>query len=267
MIKQNDMSIEALLKGGKFVEASSVVQARLVCAIAAREKQGKTHLSLTAPDPIVTFNADTGLEGVVHKFLAQGKRVIVYNIPMPDPKDRNIEKEAGKVWDDMQDAFETVLANKSVRTIIFDTATEMWEVVRLAYFGKLSEIKPHHYAGVNAEFRKFLKRVYETTDKNLLLLQKMKAEYVNNNRTGEWEMAGFGDTPFIVQAVLHPFRVDKPMTLEDGETILEKGEFGVKIFESRHNAAANGMVLTGPMATFPFIAATIIEGTTPDMFS
>lgn len=260
-----NMTLDALLKSGKFTEASSEVQARLVCAVAAREKQGKTHLSLTAPGPIVTFNADIGLEGVVHKFLAEGKQIIVYDIPMPDPQTKNVEKEAGKVWDDLEDAFDMALGNAAVRTIIFDTGTEIWEIVRLAYFGKLSEIKPHHYSAVNAVFRKFLKKVYDT-NKNLILVQKMKAEYVNNNRTGAWEMAGFSDTAFIVQAVLHPFRVDKEMTLEDGETILDRGDFGVKVFESRHNPAANGMILTGPMATFPFIAATIIEGTSPDMY-
>jgi hypothetical protein len=260
------MTLETLLKGGKFVEASSAITARLICAIAAREKQGKTHLSLTAPGPIAHFNADIGLEGVVHKFLVQGKKILVYNIPLPDPQSKNVEKEAGKVWDDLDDAFDMVLGNAAIRTIVFDTASEIWEIVRLAYFGKITQVMPHHYTGVNAEFRRFLKKAYDT-DKNLILVQKMKAEYVNDKRTGQYEMTGFSDTPYIVQAVLHPFRVDKEMTMDDGETILEKGAFGVKIHESRHNPAANGMILTGPMATFPFVAATIIEGTVPEMFT
>lgn len=262
-ISQN-MQLEALLKGGQFVRASEVILPRLVAAIAAREKQGKTHLSLTAPPPIVTFNADIGLEGVVHKFLQQGKEILVYNIPMPQADSKNVEKEAGKVWDDMDAALDRVLDNPAVRTIVFDTATEIWEIVRLAYFGKLAEVKPHHYSGVNAEFRRFLKKVYKT-DKNLLLIQKMKAEYVNNNRTGEWEMAGFADTPFIVQAVLHPFRVDKPTKIDE-DTFLDKGDFGVRIHESRHNPAVNNLVLSGELATFPFLASMIIEGTTPDQY-
>ena len=264
MASQN-AQLESLLKGGQFQRADKSIIARLICAVAAREKQGKTHFSLTAPGPIVHFNADIGLEGVVHKFLKEGKEILVYNIPMPQTDNKNVEKEAAKIWEDLDKAVDSVLDNPAVRTIVFDTATEIWEIVRLAYFGKLSEIKPHHYSGVNAEFRRFLKKAYKT-DKNLILIQKMKAEYVNNNRTGEWEMAGFSDTPFIVQAVIHPFRVDKPMKLDD-ETILDKGEFGVRIFESRHNPNANGMVLYGMMATFPFVATTIIEGTDPGMYA
>ena len=263
MVSKNSQ-LESLLKGGKFQRAESTILARLIAAVAAREKQGKTHFSLTAPGPIVHFNADIGLEGVVHKFLAEGKEILVYDIPMPATDSKNVEKEASKVWVDLENAVDLALDNPDVRTIVFDTGTEVWEIVRLAYFGKLSEIKPHHYSGVNAEFRRFLKKVYKT-DKNLILIQKMKAEYVNNNRTGEWEMAGFSDTPFIVQVVVHPFRVDKPMKIDE-DTVLEKGDFGVRIYESRHNPAANGMVLSGPLATFPFVAVTIINGTTPDMF-
>lgn len=264
MAMSKNSQLESLLKGGQFQRAEATVVARLVAAVAAREKQGKTHFSLTAPGPIVTFNADIGLEGVVHKFLAEGKEILVYNIPMPEANNRNVEKEAGKVWDDLENATDAALDNPAVRTIVFDTATEIWEIVRLAYFGKLTEVKPHHYSGVNAEFRRFLKKVFKT-DKNLILIQKMKAEYVKNERTGEWEMAGFSDTPFIVQVVLHPFRVDKPTKIDE-DTVLDKGDFGVRIFESRHKPAANGVVLTGDMATFPFVAATIIDGTNPGMF-
>jgi len=249
------LNLETLISGGKFMRADDRIKQRLILAVAAREKQGKTHLSLTAPGPIVTFNADIGLEGVVHKFLPQ-KEILVYNLAVPNAKDRNVEKEATRVWEELEDAVDCALGNPSVRTIVFDTATEIWEIVRLAYFGKLTEVKPHHYAGVNAEFRRFLKRVF-ATDKNLILNMKMKAEYVNNNRTGEWEMAGFNDTAFIAQAVVYPFRVDKPMKIDE-DTTLDKGDFGVRIFESRHNPNANGMVLHGPLATFQFIAATIL---------
>lgn len=262
--KPGSEQLESLLRNHQFQRAEAAVRPRLVAAVAAREKQGKTHLSLTAPDPIIHFNADIGLEGVVHKFLNAGKQILVYNIPIPEMDKKNVDKEAGKIWDDMSAAMDVALSNPAVRTIILDTATEVWEIVRLAYFGKLTEIKPHHYSGVNAEFRTFLKKVYKT-DKNLILIQKMKAEYVDNKRTGDWEMAGFSDTPFIAQVVLHPFHVEKNMILEDGYAA-QKGEFGVKIYKSRHNPSMDGQILMGPLATFPIIASMIIEGTTPDQY-
>lgn len=264
MASKSDLQLDALLRGGNFEEADPIIRPRLIVAVAAREKQGKTHFAMTAPGPMVIFNADTGLEGVVHKFLAQGKRILVYNVPKPDPSSKTVEKEAGKVWDNMVNAFDEALRNGAIRTIIFDTATEVWEILRLAYFGKITQVMPHHYVGCNAEFRKFLDKAY-STDKNLILVQKMKAEYLNDKRTGEYEMAGFNDTPYRVQAVLYPMRFDGKGKLPDGQNV-EKGDFGVRIYESRHNADANDMYLTGELAKFPFVASMIIEGTSPDMF-
>lgn len=251
-----------LVNGGKFVRANADIKKRLVMAVVAREKQGKTHFSLTAPGPIALFNTDIGLEGVVHKFIDK-KDILVYNISVPAAKDRNVEAEAGRVWDDLENAMEQALGDPYIRTIIVDTASELWEIIRLAYFGKLTEVKPHHYAGVNAEFRRFLKRVF-ATDKNLLLIQKMKAEYINNNRTGEWEMQGFGDTPHIVQVVIRPYRVDKTHENEEG-MLLEKGTFGIVLDHCRHNPEVIGTNLVGPMATFPIVAAMVL-GTGVDEF-
>jgi hypothetical protein len=258
-----DVHIQALLKSGGFTEADPTIRPRLIAAVAAREKQGKTHFSLTAPAPIALFNVDTGLEGVIHKFVPE-KTVLVYNVLKPDPQSKNVEKEANRVWNDLSRSFDLVLRNPSIRTIIFDTATEVWELLRLAYFGKITQVMPHHYVGCNSEFKQFLDKAYDT-DKNLILVHKMKAEYINNERTGVYEMAGFGDTPYRVQAVIYPFRADKNERLADGQEIV-KGEFGVRIFESRHNAQANDTYFVGPIATFPFVASMIIEGTSPDMY-
>uniref|UniRef100_A0A6H2A3W1 Putative ATPase domain containing protein n=1 Tax=viral metagenome TaxID=1070528 RepID=A0A6H2A3W1_9ZZZZ len=260
-----DIHLEALLKSGRFVKASPDIKQRLILAVVAQEGQGKTHFSFTAPDTIVTFNADFGLEGVIHKFIQQGKTILEYQVPMPNPQSRDVEKEAQKVWDDLEAAYDECLRNPSVRTIIFDTATEIWEVVRLAYLGKLTEVMPHHYTAVNAQFRRFLKRA-DKTDKNLILLQKMKPTYVGKNATGDYEIAGFNDTPYIVQAVIFPHRAKVNTKLADG-TVVKKGEFYIEIGEKcRHNPAVSGTIFTGELANFPWVAATILEGTDPSTF-
>ena len=261
----SDIRIEALIKSGRFARASSEITPRLILAVVGKEGQGKTHFSLTAPGPIVTFNADFGLEGVVHKFLDQDKVILEYAVPMPNPQSKDVEKEAEKVWDDLDAAFTEVLGNPSIRTIVFDTATELWEVVRLAYLGKLTEVMPHHYAGVNAQFRRFLKRA-DKTDKNLILLHTMKEIYVGKNGTGEYTLDGFKATPGIVQAVVFPTRVKVNTKLSDGR-VVRKGEFMIEIGDKcRHNPKVSGTIFTDDMATFPWVAATILEGTDPGMF-
>jgi len=262
-LNKPNMVLDTLTKNGKFTYATSVVIPRLTAAIIGREKQGKTHFALTAPGPIAIFDADYGLEGVVGKFTKE-KKVLVYRIDMPYPESKTAGKEASDIWDQVHEAFDEVLRNSEIRTVIFDTASELWEIARLAYLGKLEQVKPIHYGMVNAAFRRFLKKGLDS-DKNILLIQKMKAEYINDSRTGDYEMAGFGDTPHIVQALIYPFRARKTEEMWDG-TPVTKGDFVVRVHESRHNPGFDDSYLVGPMATFPFVASTLIKDTIPEMF-
>ena len=41
---------------------------RLVCSIEGWDKSGKTHLAMTAPEPIVYLDLDVGTEGVKERF-------------------------------------------------------------------------------------------------------------------------------------------------------------------------------------------------------
>jgi hypothetical protein len=256
--------LDTLMKGGKFSLATNEVKARMTAAVIAREKQGKTHFSLTAPGPIVVFDADYGLEGVAGKFVDAGKKILVYRIDMPSQEEKDAGKIASEIWDEVNGLFSEVLRNPSIRTVVFDTASELWEVARLAYFGKLEQVKSHHYGMVNAAFRRFLKKGIDS-DKNILLLQKMKAEYLDDKRTGNYEMSGFGDTVHIVQTLIYPFFVGKTGELADG-TPVQRGEFGIRVHESRHNPGLNDSYFTGPLASFPFVASAIIQGTTPDQY-
>ena len=149
-----------------------------------------------------------------------------------------------KEWNDTLEKlvanYHTALRDARIRTIIIDTATELWELMRLARFGKLSQVQPHHYGPVNAEFRDILRKAYDT-DKNLILVHKQKPEYINDKRTGGVERAGFGDIPYIVQVNMVVGRD------EDG--------FYFQVRDCRPNEALAGVEMREPMNTFPFLAA------------
>ncbi len=49
------------------------------------------------------------------------------------------------------------LESKEIKSIVIDTASEAWELVRLARFGKLTQVMPQHYGPVNTEFRDMIK--------------------------------------------------------------------------------------------------------------
>ena len=156
-----------------FREAESTAGKRLILNIEGMPGKGKSSLALSAPDPIVLFDFDTGLEGVLEQFLADGKRIIV-----PKESLRHEDSDQQKVWENMwktfQDSYIRALDSpiKDVRTIVIDTATEAWELKRLVAFGKLSQVQSHHYGPVNADFRRLIKRAYNS-DKNLILIHKL----------------------------------------------------------------------------------------------
>lgn len=214
---------------------------RLIVAISGLEKQGKTHFALTAPGPIALFNLDVGLEGVSSKFVREGKSVFVYDVGRTQSPN-----EAKIAWAELVKAYTSVLANKSIRTVVLDTATEVWEMLRLARFGKLAQVMPFQYGPVNAEYRALLRAAY-TSDKNLVLLHKMKVKYVNDKRTGDYERSGFSDTGFIVQMNCEVFRD------EDG--------FNLSVLDCRHNPEMMGDVLTGPLCSFKYLAVEALGQT------
>jgi len=214
-------------------------------ALDGLEKQGKTHFALTAPAPIVVFNFDIGLEGVVDKFADKKVYVVDYNTPGTVDQSFDWTGTWEKFKTDYRGMFET-----DARTIVMDTATEAWELLRMARFGKLTEVMPQHYGPVNAEYRELLRLAYNS-DKNLVLIHKLKDEYVNNQRTGKFKRAGFGDTGYMSQVNC---RMERDEDLE----------FTLEVEDCRQNALVAGEVMEGPMCAFPWLASMVFTGTGPD---
>lgn len=236
-----------------FKEADDTVYSRIIVSIGGREKQGKTHFALTAPDPIAIFSSDIGTEGVVNKFKKAGKDVFTHDIEMPEKYE-----EAKKIWEALRKAYYGVLRIPEVRTVIFDTATEIWELLRICRFGKLTQVMPFQYGPVNAEFRRLLKDCY-STQKNLILLHKMKPVYIDDKRTKNFENAQFSDTPYLVQVNLEAYRTEP--------TKKKKRQWCIKVKDCRQNADLIDNVFKDGMCNFPFVASLIVEGTTPDDWS
>lgn len=256
-------NIEALRKKHGFIRHDMIIRPRLIMTLQAKWKRGKTHFSLTAPKPLVYYNIDDGLEGVIQKFPQYQDDILVYELPGPDRLQEDGQGEAEEVWEKFEQSFVDSIRCPDVKTIVVDTGTELWEILRLARFGSLSKIRGFSkeaakfaYTPVNREFRGFLRLITKVPDKNLILTHKMKPMYIDDKRTRDYERAGFGDVEFIAQAVVELDRTDP--TEDDPNTT-----FFLKVLDSRHNPSANGLVLSGEMCNFPMLASMIVEGTTP----
>ena len=235
-----------------FEEASDKEIFRLVMSIEGVEKAGKTHFALTAPGPIGLIDMDTGLEGVVSKFV-KDKKIYVANF---NYRDATSPDEWKAMWGKMKQALMDILVSKLIRTAIVDTASEMWELARMAAFGKLSQVKGHHYAPVNAEFRDLLHKGLDS-DKNLILIHRQKKEYVSEQWTGNMERTGFGEVGGAMQANLITWRIT---TLDEkygkGRDDEYKG-FGVTIRDCRKVPELAGSELLEPLNSFPQLAQMI----------
>jgi len=236
---------------------STLKKLRLLMRIGGLEKQGKTHFALTAPGAVGVLDNDRGIEGVVEKF-ADEKDIYVKSfreMPMKTPEDYTAR------WNAFDDYYHRLLSDVAVRSIVWDTDTETWEMARLAYFGRPSNI-PLKYPPLNALYRKLIDEAYDA-DKNLILISRYKKQYVRKSPTsddsawnGKYEAAGFGELKDIVQVNL------RARLVEDEET--GKLVPSVEVINCRQNMSENGEIYYGDEACFSWIAAMIIEGTTPE---
>lgn len=215
------------------------VKHRLIASISGLEKQGKTSFALSAPGPIIYFNLDKGEEGVIDKYSCDKE------IYQKEYVFSRLGSGHAPLWTEFVADYYNALKSKA-RTIIIDTATDAWELIRLARLGKVAQVMPHHYGPVNAEFTLMVKEAFDY-DKNVIYLHKFKKQYVNDKFTGNYERAGFSGTGYLVQSNLEVYR--------DGLD----GRFYVKVVDCRQNSDLGGMEIELSDCTtgFGFLAQLI----------
>ncbi|RPI88729.1 MAG: hypothetical protein EHM41_00200 [Chloroflexi bacterium] len=224
---------------------------------------GKTTFGLTAPGPMLIFDGDKGLKGVVEKFIAEGKEIHRYSINMPelpetktivvdDKKTKNliaIDQESLKAaqdeWTKLQKATDAGLEDSSIRTLFYDTGSILWELFRLSKFGKTLQVPASAYSAINPEFTQFLNKLKKATEekrKNIIISHKMRSVYIEDKKTSRYEMAGFGGLDYISD-IIGEMRCDK-----------ETHEYGLFLHKCKPNGSLRWELFTGDMCTFPMIA-------------
>lgn len=238
---------------------------RLIVNLQGLEKSGKNHFSFaTTPEPIYCLSMDQGLEGMVEKFLKPpySKKIYVakfrLDIQPGMADDQAVADSASRVWDAYWKMF--YQAVNEGRTVVADTFTEAWELLRLARFGKLLQVPPNLYPKVNAEFRDLMRMPLETTC-NVIYLHKMEDEWsqrVNDKgkevgyKTGRIVRKGMKDVPYNVQVNAQSWR-------EEGG-----GPFHVTVLDSRQNGEIAGLDMEQPNCNFADLGMFTFPGTTAE---
>jgi len=221
-----------------FEPATSSAKRRIIMTLQKREKNGGTHFALTAPGPIAYCNFDKASdEDVLPKFAGR-KEIYAKNywldLEVLGARKEQVQEAAQQVIDAFEADFKALLQSP-VRSLIIDTATELYQYKRLAAFGKLTQVMPHHYGPVNQWFRTLLDNV-SSSDKNIILLERRKKEYINDAWSGDYARSGFSETPFLVQL---------NALIERAQVPDERGAypFTMTVLDSSQNATIKGLQL------------------------
>ncbi len=177
---------------------------RHVLTISGLEFSGKTRWGLTGPAPVYIHNFDLGLEGTIDPFLKAGKDINIAEYPYEITGGNRADHVAA--WEQFRADFAFSLSQPE-GTVVVDTATEAWELCRLARLGKLSNVQPFHYGPVNSEVRELVRSAYGST-MTTVFTQKLAPVYLDDKRTRDYEAKGFNDMPYLAQSNLRAWRED-----------------------------------------------------------
>jgi hypothetical protein len=215
---------------------------RMVVSIMGDQKCGKNHFAFGAGGTKAFHSFDYGDEGVIEKFLTKGHIIdkAEYRVDVAEGANQQTVSDAcTPAWRAFRVNYALGLAKNDVT--IVDTLTEAYEVVRLSYFGKLLQVPPTAYGPVNAEMKDIFRQAY-TSGKSLIVLNRMKDEYINKvaasgkevgMKTGKRVFAGYSQTPYEVQVHLRAYR--------------EADGFKMEILDCRQNPDLNGFIMEGDM--------------------
>jgi len=224
-----------------FEKVTKTKRKNLIISVEGMEKTGKTTFGLTAPEPIALFDMDIGTDRALNKVIP-GKNVWSFctNYRLSNDPDewKELWSKLRKSWYDALSA-----SQKDCGSVVADTFTEVYELIRLAHFGKLSNVLPHHYGPVNAELRDMI-NISKDSGKNVILIHKVKDEYINDKTTGKKKRAGFAEVGYLADInIVTSWKADTGFVF----TIRDCGQ----------NMDLAGMELVGDMINFDTIAEMV----------
>jgi hypothetical protein len=172
-----------------FNDATAEIRPRLIMSLDGDPGTGRTRFALTAPRPIYVVLLDQGgLEGVLED--PTDVRVAQYDFRKSLSKNEAVDV-ASEVERDI------IQAREEARTVVIDKATFLWQVIRLAEFGRLSREKARNYEAPNTRISELF-RAFVESDTNLLLIHDQKDAYANDVKVGR-ARDGFNGVEGIVR--------------------------------------------------------------------
>lgn len=254
---------------------------RVILNVEAKPKTGKTFLSLDAPGPIVLFNFDNGLRGVVEQFQRKGKTVVIagmpdknrpssiypsYSFPRLSPKPGETRKteayldrmkaKAMPIWEKWIEDYDQFLESKA-RTGIIDTGGAAFALGKFAFHG-MSSVKPkddpygQKGGELKAIFQDIITKAY-SYDKNVIWTHRLKEMWVGGQPSGEFEVDGYKQLPYEIEATIRLTKYREPKK----RVWVRRAE----IRDCRINDDLNGEKFEGRACSFANIMSSVFPET------
>jgi hypothetical protein len=190
------------------------------------EKCGKTWSILhTAPCPLVFISCDRDNRRAVQSARAAGRKILWSGqyLFVPSPKqlhvagqksDDDILIENGKqmapLWNAIHRDFMDALADPNVKTVLLDSGTAAYNMLRVKTFGKVNGVGVFSYAKTNAIFSE-LTGMAQASGKVVIMVHRLGDEWAgdgtNNKKTGKHVMQGYNQINFEVDAIIRHSKV------------------------------------------------------------
>lgn len=281
---------------------SEGTQPRIVIAVDGLDKAGKDHFALSAPKPLLLLDFDMGSEGVKgadHPLIVKSKPFAFRPTEVIfEEEDENVRAKAlvEAAWPHhlrfrktYLDALRKPLVRTPdgrqlmARTIVVDTGSEAWEMMRYAEFGKVTKVMPHHYTAVNSQMRDLVRAALES-NVNVIWLHQLKADWNESadgkaRKTGVLNRAGFERMANLVQANFLVYRVPR---IDDGKVVKwgwGEGKFfyaptpregdadlGFRMVcgNNRHDPSMEGLELANEAIDFRTVARVMLPNSTDE---
>lgn len=220
--KRDDSTIlDQLASEGWNMEAEAGYVPRVTLDIVGLENQGKTGLALSVSSlgPVAYMAFDPGWE-IVEKFRKMGRKVAVkrYSTRIPDGVDPGDWPGVAEAMMPELERWTGDLARAAeigVVAAVIDTASEAYELVRLALMGRLNPNITDDYGRaqgqVNAAMRSILKRI-EDSGMHLITLHKI-SEFTKDGGATTTRVNGWKDISYYA-----PYRVRARYDFKDPDT-------------------------------------------------
>ncbi len=218
------------------------------------------------------YAIDPGADRVIRKYKKLGYPILAgdFNYEKPptfvvlpkdskDKKSRDWWKDKGQeVRDEAMDPFleswRAAYRNDEMRVMVQDTATEFYEMMMLAHFGKVTQNEQREYGALYADYLGPIKAA-KAAGKLVILIHQMKDNYVpkmqsdgtmKDTREG-LKRAGCSRINFIMDGEIETRHTNEERKKRGGKwevTVEEAWE--VEIVNCKHDPSKNGTVLDNP---------------------